>query len=80
MRQFLFSWKSGCLRPLPGAARGCGAACGLVRARAGMQLVPFVANPPPLARCCSLGVEKEAPPILDIPQLRGVMLHPTDRD
>lgn len=45
-----------------------------------MQLVLFVTNPPLVALFCSPVVEKEGPLILDIPQLRGMMLCPIDRD
>ena len=80
MKLFLFSWKSGCLCLLARAARGRVAACGLVFARAGMQFVLFVANPPLVALFYSPVVEKEPPLILDIPQLRGMMLCPIDQD
>lgn len=45
-----------------------------------MQFVLFVANPPLVALFYSPVVEKEAPLILDIPQLRGMMLCPVDQD
>lgn len=64
--------------PTPCTARGCVAACGLVSARAGMQLVLFEANPPLVALFCTPVVEKEAPLILAVPQLRAMMLCPTD--
>lgn len=43
-----------------------------------MQLVLLVTNPALVALFCSPVVEKEGPLILDIPQLRGMVLCPID--
>lgn len=64
----------------PRTARGCVAACGLVSARAGVQLVLFEANPPRVVLFCAPVVEKEAPLILAVPQLRAMMLCPIDHE